>query len=181
MIFEPLSIPGCHRVVPEPISDMRGSFARIFCAEEFGRAGLASDWVQVNTSFTREAGSVRGLHFQLPPRSEAKLVRCLRGAVWDVAVDLRPGSATFGRWCSLELTTASPAMIYIAPGCAHGFQTLFDDTELLYFHSAAYSPAHECGVHHADPDLAIDWPRTPTVISPRDAALPLLSDLDPIR
>lgn len=181
MIFTPLSLPGACRVDLERRGDARGFFARVFCADEFAAHGLNTDWVQMNTSLSRRAGTLRGLHFQRPPAAEAKLVRCLRGAIYDVIVDLRAGSDSYGRWQAVELTAKGRAMLYVPQGFAHGFQTLASDTELLYMHSARYSPDHEGGLHHADPALAVDWPRDVTDLSARDQSFPKLADLEPIR
>jgi dTDP-4-dehydrorhamnose 3,5-epimerase len=131
-------------------------------------------FVQVNHSVTRRRGTIRGLHFQRPPAAEWKLIRCLRGHVFDVAVDLRAGSPTFGRWHVALLSADNQRQILIPPGCAHGFQTLADDSELLYQHSAAYDPDLEDGVRHDDPHLAIAWPEPATSVSPRDLGLPAL-------
>ncbi len=180
MIFTPLKLSGAYRIDLEKREDERGFFARLFCVEEFAALGLETAWAQMNTSLTRTTGSVRGLHFQRPPMAEVKVVRCLRGAAFDVMVDLRAGSPSFGQWDAVELTPENRSMVYIPHGFAHGFQTLAPDTELLYFHSAAYSAAHEGGVHHADPALGIRWPLAIAEISPRDRALPPLAALEPI-
>lgn len=180
MIFTPLPIAGAFRVDLDRRADARGFFARLYCAQEFAAHGLGTQWVQMNTSLSHRTGTLRGLHFQRPPAAEAKLVRCLRGAIFDVLVDLRAGSPTYGHWHAEELTHTNRAMLYIPEGCAHGFQTLMPDTELLYMHSAAYSPAHEGGLHHADPSLAIAWPRPIADLSDRDHRFPMLKDLEPI-
>jgi len=180
MIFTPLSLPGAFRIDLERRADARGFFARLFCAREFAEHGLATVWVQSNISFNRAEGTVRGLHFQRAPAAEAKLVRCLRGAIHDVIVDLRAGSPSFGQWTALDLDAEERAMVYVPPGFAHGFQTLRPDTELLYLHSEFYSPEHEGGLAHDDPRLGIPWPRPVTGLSPRDAAFPTLDALDPI-
>jgi dTDP-4-dehydrorhamnose 3,5-epimerase len=180
MIFTPLRLDGAFAVDLNRREDARGFFARLFCAQEFADHGLAVIWKQCNTSFTREIGTLRGLHFQRPPMAEAKLVKCLRGAVFDVLVDLRQNSPTFGRWTSLELSAENRTMAYVPPGFAHGFQTLARDTELLYFHSEVYSPAHEGGVRFDDPELNIGWPLPVIDLSSRDAAHPYLAMLEPI-
>lgn len=181
MIFTPLPLAGAFRIDLDRREDARGFFARLFCAEEFADHGLATTWVQCNTSFSRAEGTLRGLHFQRPPMAEAKMVRCLKGAIFDVMVDLRAGSATFGQWAALELSAENRSMAYIPEGFAHGFQTLSPETELLYFHSQVYSPAHEGGLRHDDPRLGIPWPRPVADLSPRDAAHPGLDTLEPIR
>jgi dTDP-4-dehydrorhamnose 3,5-epimerase len=180
MIFTQLAIEGAYRVDLERRGDARGFFARLFCAEEFAAHGLVTNWVQMNTSFSAERGTLRGLHFQRPPKAEAKVVRCLKGAIYDVIVDLRAGSPTHGQHIALELNDENRAMAYIPRGCAHGFQTLTPDAELLYLHDEFYSPDHEGGVHHADPDLGIDWPQPPTQLSARDQAFPTLREMEPI-
>jgi dTDP-4-dehydrorhamnose 3,5-epimerase len=181
MIFTPLPLAGAFRIDLDRREDARGFFARLFCAEEFADHGLATAWVQCNTSFSRAEGTLRGLHFQRPPMAEVKMVRCLKGAIFDVMVDLRAGSASFGQWTALELTDENRSMAYIPAGFAHGFQTLRPETELLYFHSQVYSPAHEGGLRHDDPRLGIPWPRPVADLSPRDAAHPGLDTLEPIR
>lgn len=180
MIFTPLPLAGACRIAPERRGDERGFFARLFCAREFEAQGLATAWVQCNASFSRAEGTLRGLHFQRPPMAEAKLVRCVRGAIFDVIVDLRAESETFGRWTSLELDDEAREMVYVPPGFAHGFQTLAPDTELLYFHSQFFSPDHEGGLRHDDPRLAIPWPRPVAGLSPRDAGFPGLDALEPM-
>lgn len=180
MIFHPLSLHGAFRIALHPQEDDRGYFARLFCAQEFKAHGLVPEIAQMNISFSREAGTVRGLHFQRAPAEESKVVRCLQGAIRDVVVDLRSTSPQFGKWEAVELTAENRDMVYVPPGFAHGFQTLLPDTELLYLHGAAYSPEHEGGVAHDDPDIGIDWPLPVVNLSPRDAALPRLRDLEPI-
>lgn len=180
MIFHPLRLQGAFRIALDLKGDERGFFARLFCTEEFRANGLVHEIAQMNTSFSREAGTVRGLHFQRAPACESKVVRCLRGAIRDVIVDLRAVSPQFGQWEAVDLTAENRDMIYVPPGFAHGFQTLLPDTELLYLHGAAYSPDHEGGVAHDDPDLGIDWAQPVINLSPRDAALPRLRDLEPL-
>lgn len=181
MKFVPLSLSGAFRVELERRGDARGFFARMFCSGEFADHGLCTSWVQMNTSYSQAKGTLRGLHFQRPPMAEAKLVRCLKGAIYDVIVDLREGSATYGRHEALTLDDDNRSMVYIPQGFAHGFQTLAPDTELLYLHSQVYSPAHEGGLHHADPEIGIAWPLPPSEISERDRGFAPLKDLEPIR
>lgn len=181
MIFTALPLSGAFRIELDRREDDRGFFARLFCAREFEAQGLAAVFVQVNTSFSTAAGTLRGLHFQRKPMADAKLVRCLRGAIFDVIVDLRAGSATYGQWTSVELDEDNRAMIYVPQGFAHGFQTLRPDTELLYFHSQFYAPDHEGGLAYNDPQLAIPWPLPVLGLSPRDAAFPTLDALEPVR
>ncbi len=180
MKFTPLSLAGAHRVDLERRGDSRGFFARLYCADEFSQAGLPSDWVQMNTSFSAETGTLRGLHFQRAPMAEIKMVRCLRGAICDVIVDLRSGSPTYGQHEMVELNNDNRSMLYIPQGFAHGFQTLAPDTELLYLHSEFYSPEHEGGLHHADLALGINWPLPVTGLSDRDRGFPSLERLEPI-
>lgn len=180
MIFKPLSLDGAYEVLLEPRGDARGFFSRIYCDDEFAAVGLNTRWVQMNISLTRGAGSLRGLHFQRGDAAEVKLVRCLKGRVHDVIVDLREGSGNFGQHVAVVLDAETRNAIYIPKGFAHGFQTLEDEAELQYFHSVAYSPAHEGGVNLMDPDLAIDWPLPAAQLSPRDQKLPPLSDVDPL-
>jgi len=178
--FTPLSLHGAYRVELEKRGDDRGFFARMFCETEFADHGLATRWVQVNTSYSAAKGTLRGLHFQRPPSAEAKLVRCLKGAIFDVIVDLRESSPSFGLHETLKLDDQDRAMVFIPPGCAHGFQTLTVDAELLYFHSAPYDPLHEDGLHHADPAIDIAWPLPPVQLSERDQGFPFLNALEPI-
>jgi dTDP-4-dehydrorhamnose 3,5-epimerase len=178
MRFELTDIEGVVVVELEPRRDDRGSFARAFCASEFERNGLESHVEQANLSTSVEAGTLRGLHYQLPPAAETKLVRCVRGALFDVAVDIRPGSATFGAWFGLELTEDNGTALMIPRGCAHGFQTLAPATTALYQVSAAYDPSRERGINHSDPALGIRWPLEVSSLSPRDRQLPNLADAD---
>lgn len=172
-------IAGVWEVETTTWRDARGSLTRLFEAGDFEATGaLPADtrFVQVNLSVTATRGTVRGLHVQHAPALEHKLVRCVRGRVHDVAVDLRRGSPTFGHWHAVELDDGGARALLIAPGCAHGFQALTDDVHLLYHHSAAWSPEHEAGVRHDDPRLAIRWPLPVTVLSPRDATFPPMTD-----
>jgi dTDP-4-dehydrorhamnose 3,5-epimerase len=175
--FTPTDVDGAMLVTPEPHHDDRGWFARVFCSEEFTQAGLDPEVAQVNLSETARAGTVRGLHFQLPPAPEAKLVRCVTGAVFDVVVDVRPGSPTFGRWAGAELTATEGHALYIPSGCAHGYQALTDGARALYQSSAPYTPELERGLHHADPDVGIAWPLSPEHVSEKDRQLPNLAAL----
>ncbi|MFC4214812.1 dTDP-4-dehydrorhamnose 3,5-epimerase [Pseudophaeobacter arcticus] len=180
MKIMPLSIAGAYHIVPEKRGDNRGAFARLFCTDRFDAAGLNTKWVQMNLSRSSQQGTVRGLHFQRPPFSEIKLVRAVTGRVYDVVVDLREGSKTYGAHCGVTLDSDQMDTLYIPQGCAHGFQTLTDNVELHYMHSAPYAPDHEDGVRFDDPTLAIRWPLSVTETSPRDRALPLLSDMKPL-
>jgi dTDP-4-dehydrorhamnose 3,5-epimerase len=160
----------------EPAMDERGFFARTFCADMFTASGLVSDFPQCSVSFNGRRGTLRGLHLQCEPHGEAKLVRCTAGAIFDVAVDLRRQSPTFGRWAAAELTARNRRAFYIPVGCAHGFITLTGDTEVFYQISRRHVPAASRGLRWDDPDLAIAWPLMPEVISARDAALPRLRE-----
>jgi dTDP-4-dehydrorhamnose 3,5-epimerase len=172
MIFQKLHLAGAFRIEPQLIADERGSFARRFCAEVFRAHGLESDLVQRSVSFNGRAGTLRGMHFQAPPYLEAKLVRCTRGAVFDVMVDLRDGSDTYGRWHGEELSADNRVMLYIPRGFAHGFQTLVDDTEVDYEITPAYVPGADRGFRFDDPSLGINWPIAAAIMSDRDKALP---------
>lgn len=173
------SIAGLYEVQLSLRQDARGAFARTFCAEIFANAGLCAQWVQMNMSRTIGRGTVRGMHFQRDPMAEAKLIRATEGEVWDVAVDLRAGSPTFGRWQAITLSGAAGNAIYIPQGCAHGFQSLTETATLHYCHSAPYAPDHEGGVRATDPALGIDWPLPIALMSERDQTLPLLQDVTP--
>lgn len=175
MRFEELPLQGAFLVHWEPLRDERGFFARTWCEEEFAARGLEARTVQVNLSHNVRRGTLRGLHYQAAPHAEAKVVTCLRGALWDVVVDLREGSPTRRRWHAVELRAGAPRSLYVPKGFAHGFQTLEDDTLLLYQMSDFYHPASARGVRWDDPSLAIPWPQVPPPeISERDRAHPLL-------
>jgi dTDP-4-dehydrorhamnose 3,5-epimerase len=154
--------------------DNRGQFRRLFCGEELARLGWDAGVAQVNWSLTRRAGSVRGIHFQHPPHAEVKLVACVSGRIWDVAVDLRRGSPTFLRWHAEVLDAAGGRSLLIPKGFGHGFQSLTDDAALVYVHSAAYAPEAEGGVHPADSRVGIAWPCPIVELSAKDAARPFL-------
>jgi len=172
MRFQPLSVEGAFVVELEPINDERGFFARSWAASEFGSRGLDTDLLQVSISYNARAGTVRGMHFQLAPHEETKLVRCTSGAIFDVVVDLRRDSPTFRRFETVNLTAGNRKSLYIPKGCAHGFQTVEDDTEVLYQISAEYAPDVARGVRWNDPAFGIAWPMTPTCISAKDQAFP---------
>ena len=172
-------IPGLFELASQPFSDSRGTFLNLFRAQEpaFKEAWGYREIAQVNLSRSENVGTVRGLHMQAPPHSEAKLVRCLRGRVWDVAVDLRVDSSTYGRWQGFELSPEAANALLIPEGCAHGFQVLEPSSELLYLHSGAWVPEAETGVRFNDPQLDIIWPLPPLGLSQRDLTLPLLKSL----
>ncbi|MEO5327905.1 MAG: dTDP-4-dehydrorhamnose 3,5-epimerase [Magnetococcus sp. THC-1_WYH] len=170
----PTPIPDLKVVETTPHTDMRGAFVRLYCERELADLVSPRRIVQINHSRTVTVGAVRGLHFQRPPHAEMKLVRCLRGKVWDVAVDLRQDSPTFLRWHAEELTPANTRMMVIPEGFAHGFQVLEADSELLYLHTAFYTPEAEGGLRHDDPRLGIHWPFVVTDLSHRDASHPMV-------
>jgi dTDP-4-dehydrorhamnose 3,5-epimerase len=175
VIFRETAIDGAFVVEPERIEDERGFFARTFCAEEFRAHGLDARVAQSNTSFNRRTGTLRGMHWQQAPHGEAKLVRCTRGAIFDVAIDLRRDSPTHRCWAAAELTEDNGLALFVPVGCAHGFQTLADDSEVLYLMSTPYVPGSGRGVRWDDSAFGIEWPEPPPdgrTISERDASYP---------
>jgi len=168
-------LAGLHVVQTRPVGDQRGSFARLFCAVELAPLGLPGPIAQINHSFTAAAGTVRGLHFQRPPKAEAKLIRCLKGRVLDVAWTCAPARPRTSNGDAVELTPENHLAFYLPQGFAHGFQTLTPDCELLYLHTECYSPEHEGGLRHDDPALGISWPLPAAGLSERDRAHPLVS------
>jgi dTDP-4-dehydrorhamnose 3,5-epimerase len=176
--FELQSTPlaGLWVVQRQRLGDARGFLQRLFCADELATAGWTGPIAQINHTHTAEPGTVRGLHFQRPPHAEMKLVSCIRGAVWDVAVDLRPDSPTYLRWHAEPLSADNQRALLIPPGFAHGFQALEADVEMLYCHSQAYAPQSEAGLHPQDPRLAIAWPLPVRGLSARDASHSALDD-----
>ncbi len=176
MRFDPTILKGAYIIELNPFPDERGWFARTYCKNEFSAIGHHAEWVQLNHSFTNEKGTVRGMHYQLPPFSEIKLVRCIAGAAFDVIIDLRKGSATFLQWFGTEISAANKKMIYIPEGFAHGFQTLSDDCELVYHHTQFYTPGVEGGIRYDDPKIKIEWPLAVSNISERDKQRPLLDE-----
>ncbi|TMI07555.1 MAG: dTDP-4-dehydrorhamnose 3,5-epimerase [Betaproteobacteria bacterium] len=175
MKFISTEIAGVWLIVPEPIEDERGSFARLFCRREFETRGLNSELVQCSTSFSRLKGTLRGMHFQAEPHGEEKIVRCTRGAMYDVIADLRRDSPSFRRWSGFELTADNRMMVYVPRGVAHGFLTTSDDTEVFYQMSEFHHPESARGVRWDDPSLAIRWPQVPpALISDSDRSLPYL-------
>ncbi|MDG2989557.1 dTDP-4-dehydrorhamnose 3,5-epimerase family protein [Candidatus Synechococcus calcipolaris G9] len=169
-------ITGMVLVQGQPFRDRRGFFYRAFCDQQLASVLGGRIIRQINISQTMEIGAIRGLHFQTPPATEMKLVRCLRGRVWDVVVDLREGSKTFLEWHGVELEPNASIMVVIPEGCAHGFQVLETGSELLYLHTAPYTPTAEGGLRYNDPRLGISWPLVPTDLSQRDQTHPLLAD-----
>lgn len=170
------SIQGVLVIKTNAIQDNRGAFSRLFCTQELQTILRQKAIVQINHSMTHSVGAVRGLHYQNPPHAEMKIVRCLKGRVFDLAVDLRQGSPTFLKWTAIELTLANRLAFVIPEGCAHGFQVLEEDSELLYLHTAFYTPNAESAVRFDDPRIGIDWPLTPTDLSARDLNHPYLKE-----
>ncbi len=168
MHFRPTKLANVFVIELDPQADERGFFARMFCRDEFERQGLATTVAQVNNSLSKNAGTLRGLHYQAAPMGEVKLVRCIRGSAYDVAVDLRESSPTFGEWFGAKLSSENRRMMYVPEGCAHGFLTLVDDTEMLYLTSAPYSAPHERIVRWNDSRFAITWPHMPGIMSEKD-------------
>ena len=173
-LFHHTSLEGLYVVERMPIKDQRGFFCRLFCVEEFQAAGLKKPIAQINHSLTIKKGALRGLHFQYPPHAEVKIVSCLQGEVFDVAVDIRKGSPTFLRWYGEILSPENKKSLLIPEGFAHGFQTLTEHCELIYLHSAPYQPQAEGALHVNDPSLGILWPIEITEISERDRAHPFI-------
>jgi dTDP-4-dehydrorhamnose 3,5-epimerase len=164
-------LPGVYTLEPEVHADSRGLFTRLFDADVLREVGAETQYAQHSTAYNRLAGTLRGLHYQIDA-AEAKIVRCTRGALYDVAVDLRRESPTFGKWFGIDLSEESRRSLYVPPGCAHGYQTTRDGTEVAYLISVPYKAGDARGVHYADPNLAIQWPMSVTSISERDQALP---------
>ncbi|WP_413987759.1 dTDP-4-dehydrorhamnose 3,5-epimerase [Labrys okinawensis] len=172
MIFTETKIPGCFLIEPQRWRDDRGFFSRIYCPDEFAAAGIDFTLAQSNLSRNDKAFTLRGMHFQDPPLAEAKLVQVARGAIFDVAVDLRPESPSFRQWVGVELTAERTNQFYIPEGCAHGFLTLTADTDVLYGMGRKYVPGHARGYRYDDPAFAIDWPHSPASISQADQTWP---------
>jgi dTDP-4-dehydrorhamnose 3,5-epimerase len=172
MIFKTSKLAGAMLIELQRREDARGYFARTFCAQEFAAHGLPTQMVQTNRSLTRQAGTLRGMHYQSAPNAEDKLVRCEHGAIWDAIVDLRPESPTFRQWLGVELSESNGRMLLVPKGFAHGFVTLTDDTAVSYQVSAFYSPASERGLRFDDPAFAIDWPVPITDLSDKDRSWP---------
>ncbi len=173
MIFLPTPLAGAYVLEMEPRGDERGFFARSFCQEEFEKLGLNPHIAQTNVSYNKRRGTLRGMHYQAPPHAEAKLVRCTRGAIWDAIIDLRPDSPTFKRWHAVELSAANRRALYVPEGFAQGFQSIVDETEVLYYMSHPYRPESARGLRWDDPAFGIAWPVADPLLSARDRALPL--------
>jgi dTDP-4-dehydrorhamnose 3,5-epimerase len=168
VIFRPVEIAGAYLIEPEKIEDERGFLARTFCREEFGQIGLISRIAQCSVSFSPRKGTLRGMHFQVAPHEETRVVRCTRGAIYDALLDLRRNSPGFGKWAAVELTAENRKAAYVPVGVAHGFQTLVDDTEVFYQMSELYEPSCARGVRWDDPAFGIRWPVENPISSARD-------------
>lgn len=175
MRFRETALPGVLEVDLEPIEDDRGFFARAYCAREFAQRGMTQLVLQTNFSYNRTAGTIRGMHWMALPAQESKLVRCIRGAVFDVIVDVRPDSPARGQFACVELDAAKRNAVYVPPGFAHGFQTLQDETEVMYQVGDFYEPSLDRGFRFDDPAVGIPWPLPPSIVSERDRQLPTLS------
>ena len=175
MKIKPTSLQDAFIIELEPFKDDRGLFARVFCQNELLDILHGKNIVQINHSLTRQKGALRGMHFQYPPKAEIKMVKCLRGSVFDVMIDMRSDSSTFLGWHGERLSAENMKMMYIPEGFSHGFQTLEQNSELLYLHTEFYSPEHEGGVRYNDPKVGIKWPLEVTEISHKDEIYPLLT------
>ena len=174
--IENTALEGVQRITLTPVEDHRGAFDRLFCQRELKEVIGNRQIVQINHSRTATVGAIRGLHYQYPPVAEMKLIRCLKGKVWDVAVDLRSGSPTFLSWHAEELSASNKRMMVIPEGCAHGFQVLEPNSELLYLHTSFYRPEYEGGIRYNDPEIIINWPLPVSDISQRDQNHPLINE-----
>jgi len=177
MIINKTELKGNFLIDLQPRVDVRGFFARYFCEKEFSKAGLNTRWVQINNSMSCNIGTLRGLHYQRAPHAEVKLVRCIRGSIWDVVVDLRSGSETYGKWFGATLSEENRTMMYVPKGFAHGFVSLESDSEILYLVSDFYAPEAEGTLIWNDPDVGIKWPINPQVLSDKDLKGRRLSEL----
>jgi dTDP-4-dehydrorhamnose 3,5-epimerase len=176
MNFVEAPLSGAYVIEVTPFVDERGLFARTFCKDEFKQINHAEEFVQFNHSFTKNKGSIRGMHYQIPPFSEIKLIRCVHGSVFDVIIDIREGSSTFLQYFAIELSARNMKSIYVPRGFAHGFQTLEDNSQLIYHHTAIYKPGFENAIRFNDPMIHISWPLEPTTISSKDQSYPLLTN-----
>lgn len=172
MIFTETELKGAYIIEIEKLKDHRGFFARSWCQNEFKNHGLTTRLVQANVSYNKKTGTLRGMHYQMSPYEETKLVRCTRGAIYDLIIDLRPASPTYTQWIGVELTAENYKMLYVPENFAHGFQTLEDDTEVTYQVSQFYTPGAESGIRWDDPTFSIDWPIEVRVISDKDKSWP---------
>lgn len=174
MIFTETILKGSYEIELSPHGDSRGWFARTYCKKEFEQIGHQQEWVQINHSFSSQKGTLRGMHFQNAPYAEIKMLRCIAGAVYDVIIDLRKDSTTFLKWFGTDLSAQNKKMLYIPAGFAHGFQTLEDNTELIYHHTQFYAPSAEAGIGYDDKAINIEWPLAIAEISERDTNHPLI-------
>ena len=179
MIFKPIFLEGAYLIEPERRSDERGFFARTWCARELADHGLNTDIAQCNTSHSSSKGTLRGMHYQRPPFQEDKIVSCIRGAIFDVVIDLRVDSETYMRWFGVHLSEENGYMIYVPKGFAHGVQTLEDETRISYLVTSTYAPAAEAGLRFDDPAFNIEWPLPVSVISSKDRLWPRFTNDDP--
>lgn len=168
MEFTETPLSGSYLIDIDPIGDERGFFARLFCSHEFDKLGIESHIKQINNSTSSARGTLRGMHYQIPPMEETKIVRCIKGAIWDLILDIRPHSPTFGHSFGVELSESNRRMLFVPKGFAHGFLTLTDDSEIIYFVSQNYSKQHERGIRWDDPAFDLQWPFAPKVLSERD-------------
>ena len=176
MIFNTIPLQGAYLLELEKKEDQRGFFGRFFCEQEFKNKGLLSNFSQINNSLTRKKGTLRGMHFQIGNDAEVKVVRCIKGSLYDVIIDLRPDSPTFKKWFGAELTSENRKMMYVPKGFAHGFISLLDETEALYLVSTPYAPQSERGLCFNDKAFSVSWPISPREISDKDKAWPLFSE-----
>jgi len=175
MRFRETAVVGAIMIDPDPHQDNRGRFMRAWCAREFAEHGIDFVPVQANMGFSVQMGTIRGMHFQEAPAPEAKLVRCTRGAMFDIVLDLRPESPSYGKWYGVELSAENARMLYVPEHCAHGYQTLDDYTEMYYMTSEFYTPAAARGLRFDDPAFGIQWPLAPTAVSEQDRSWPLVA------
>ena len=175
MRFVPNELNGAYIIELEPILDERGFFARTFCEKEFRQKGLISHFIQCNIAWSKTAGILRGMHYQIAPHAEVKVVRCTRGAIYDVIIDLRPNSPTYCKWAAVELTPRCNKMLYVPEGFAHGYQTMEPDTEVSYWMSNFYHPASQHGIRWDDPSFDIDWPISNPILSEKDRSYPVFT------
>jgi dTDP-4-dehydrorhamnose 3,5-epimerase len=176
MIFTETKLKGAYIIELKKIGDERGFFARAFCKNEYAEFNLPNDIVQINNSLSKDKGTLRGMHYQLAPKGEDKVVRCIKGSLYDVIIDIRPESETFGEWFGIELSAENRKMLFVPKGFAHGFITLEDDTEAFYLVTEYYAPEAERAIRWNDPKFGIEWPIEPTIISEKDLNHP---DFDP--
>jgi dTDP-4-dehydrorhamnose 3,5-epimerase len=174
LIFKETTLPGAYVIEPEKINDHRGYFARVWCRAELEKHGLKSDLAQSNVGFSNKKATLRGLHFQHAPHAEVKIVRCTRGAIFDVIVDLRRESPTYKKWFAVELSDENSRMIYVPERFAQGYITLVDNTEMHYHTSQFFSPQTAAGIRYNDPAFGIEWPMAPAVVSVQDSTWPLI-------